>query len=150
MFRDPFGRYGYRSPSDEMDRLRREMDQLFSRAFSERRLHTPASFPAMNVWTNEEGVVVTAELPGVETEDIDISVVGDMLTLSGSRQPDELKEGDRYHRRERGAGQFTRTFQLPFRVEADEVKALFDKGVLHISLPRAEVDKPKKIAVKMA
>jgi HSP20 family protein len=149
MFRDPFVRYRSRAPWEEMERLRREMDQLFSREF-EPRLHTPASYPAMNVWTNEEGVVVTAELPGVEPEDIDISVVGDTLTLSGSRQPDELQEGEQYHRRERGSGHFTRTFQLPFRVEADKVEAMFKNGVLHISLPRAEVDKPKKISIKAA
>jgi HSP20 family protein len=150
MLRDPFGRYGYRSPRYEMERLRQEMDQLFNRAFTESRLQTPASYPAMNVWTNEEGVVVTAELPGVEPDDIEISVVGDTLTLSGSRRPDELKEGERYHRRERTSGNFSRTFQLPFRIEDAKVEAVFEKGVLHISLPRAEADKPKKIAVKMA
>ena len=150
MLRDPFGRYGYRSPRYEMERLRQEMDQLFNRAFGEARLQTPASYPAMNVWTNDGGVVVTAELPGVDPDDIEISVVGDTLTLSGSRRPDELKEGERYHRRERSAGNFTRTFQLPFRIEDDQVEAVFEKGVLHISLPRAEADKPKKITVKMA
>ncbi len=150
MLRDPFVRYGYRSPWREMERLRREMDGLFARVFAEPRLQTPASYPAMNVWTNEEGAVITAELPGVEADNIDISVVNDTLTLTGSRHPDELEEGERYHRRERGAGQFTRTFQLPFRIEEDKVEAMFDKGVLHISLPRAEADKPKKIAIKAA
>jgi HSP20 family protein len=104
----------------------------------------------MNVWAYEDGAVVTAELPGVNTEDIDISVVGDTLTLTGSRQPDELKEDETYHRRERGYGRFTRAFQLPFQVEADKVEAIFEQGVLHISLPRAEADKPKKIAIKTA
>jgi HSP20 family protein len=104
----------------------------------------------MNVWAYEDGAVVTAELPGVNTEDIDISVVGDTLTLTGSRQPDELKEDETYHRRERGYGRFTRAFQLPFPVESDKVEAIFEKGVLHISLPRAEADKPKKIAIKTA
>jgi HSP20 family protein len=77
-------------------------------------------------------------------------VVGDTLTLSGTRRPDELQEGERYHRRERTSGHFSRTFQLPFRIEDKQVEAVFEKGVLHISLPRAEADKPKKIAVKMA
>ncbi|MCB0212841.1 MAG: Hsp20/alpha crystallin family protein, partial [Anaerolineae bacterium] len=90
------------------------------------------------------------ELPGVNPEDIDISVVGETLKLTGSRQPEELGEGSRYHRRERGFGKFTRTFQLPFAVEADQVEAVFDKGILHISLPRAEAEKPKKITVKAA
>jgi len=77
-------------------------------------------------------------------------VVGDTLTLKGSRQPDKLQDGEKYHRRERNYGDFSRTFQLPFHVEADKVEAIFEKGVLHLSLPRAEVDKPKKIAVKAA
>jgi HSP20 family protein len=106
------------------------------------------TFPAMNVWTDEESVVVTAELPGVAPDDIDVSVVGDTLTLKGSRQPDELEEGESYHRRERRYGAFTRAFQLPFQVEPNQVEANFGNGVLQISLPRAEADKPKKIAVK--
>jgi len=150
MLRDPFVRYGYRSPWREMERLRREMDDVFARYTAEPRLQTPASYPAMNVWTNENGAAITAELPGVEPEDIEISVVNDILTLTGSRRPDELKEGERYHRRERGAGHFTRTFQLPFRIEEEQVEAQFKQGVLHISVPRAEADKPKKIAVKTA
>jgi HSP20 family protein len=134
----------------ERDRLRREIDRLFSGTFGEPRVQTPPSYPAMNVWTSEEGVVITAELPGVEPEEIDISVVGDTLTVTGSRRPPELKEGEKYHRRERGFGRFTRTFQLPCQVAADQVEALFERGVLHISLPRAEEDKPKKIAIKAA
>jgi HSP20 family protein len=111
---------------------------------------TAPSYPAINVWTNEDGAVVTAEMPGVNPENIDISVVGDSLTLSGERNPESLEEGDKYHRRERGYGKFNRTFQLPFKVEADNVDALFENGILHLSLPRAEADKPKKITVKSA
>ena len=101
----------------------------------------------MNVWTNEEGAVVTAELPGVAPEDIDISVINETLTVTGARQPEEV-EGATYHRRERSQGKFTRSFELPFRIESDQVEASFENGVLHIALPRAEADKPKKITVK--
>jgi HSP20 family protein len=148
MLRQPFGRYGYMSPWREMDRLQREMNRLFSDVSGRNRV--APSFPAMNVWTNQEGAVVTAELPGVNPDDIDIAVVGDTLTLNGARQPEELQEGERYHRQERGFGKFTRTFQLPFQVEADKVEANFEKGILYISLPRAEADKPRKISVKSA
>jgi HSP20 family protein len=133
-----------------MERLQRELNRLFSDTFSGVGVRTAPGFPAMNAWTNEVGVVVTAELPGVKPEDIDISVVGDTLTLSGSRQPEKLSDGEKYHRQERRFGRFTRTFQLPFQVEADAVEALFEKSVLHLSMPRAEVDKPRKIAVKAA
>ena len=136
----------------ELDRLRREMDRLFTDWPRSGWGGAPA-YPAMNVWTNEDGAVVTAELPGVAPEDIDISVVNETLTVTGTRQPELVRERDQvegatYHRRERSQGRFTRSFQLPFRIEAGEVKASFERGVLHITLPRAEADKPKRIEVK--
>jgi HSP20 family protein len=111
-------------------------------------LNAAAGYPAMNVWTNENGAVVTAELPGLDPEDIDISVVNDTLTLKGKRDADECDQETRFHRRERGCGSFTRAFQLPFQVEPGKVEAKFEKGVLSITLPRAEADKPRKIAIK--
>jgi HSP20 family protein len=72
------------------------------------RWRTAPSYPAMNVWTNEEGGVVTAELPGLDPENIDISVENDTLTLRGRRERDEVKEGTTYHRRVRGTGAFVR------------------------------------------
>lgn len=136
----------YSSPWREMRRLQREMDRLADRTGWG--LETPSCYPAMNVWTNEDGVIVTAELPGFKPDEIDISVVSDTLTVSGNRDPEDVDEGVTYHRRERGCGRFTRAFQLPFLVEGDEVEAKFEKGVLHITLPRAEADKPKKIEIK--
>lgn len=137
---------GNRSLWREMDRLRREMDRVLQ---GTTRLSAPG-FPALNVWTNADGVVVTAEIPGITPDDLDISITGDTLTLTGARQPGETGENVRYHRRERGFGRFTRSLQLPYRVEANQVSATFDKGVLRIDLPRAEADKPKKIQVKAA
>ncbi|MBN1148348.1 MAG: Hsp20/alpha crystallin family protein [Anaerolineales bacterium] len=133
----------------EMDRLQREMNRLFE-DYSPARLRRAPGYPAMNVWVSDEGLVVTAEVPGVKPEDIDVNVVGDTLTLSGARKPDELDESSRYHRQERGYGNFTRSIQLPFPVNVSNVEAAFRNGVLNISLPRAEEDKPKKIAVKAA
>ncbi len=146
MLQYPFRRTG--SPWLEMERLRREMNQLFSGLASEAEPGVTTGYPAMNVWANEDGAIVTAELPGVAPEDMDISVVEDTLTVSGSREPVELEEGEVYHRRERGSGKFTRSFRLPFKVAADQVEAVFKKGVLQIALPRSEEDKPKKISVK--
>lgn len=149
MLRRPFS-YGFFSPWQEMERLQREMNRLFADAFSLAGSRTAPDYPAMNVWTNETGAVITAELPGLGPEDIDISVNGNTLTLSGNRQPDELQEGEKHHRRERGYGQFSRAIQLPFTVESDQVEATFNKGMLYISLPRTEAEKPKKIAIKAA
>jgi HSP20 family protein len=134
------------TPWREMNRLRREMNRLFdTTSYSASRAPT---YPAVNVWLNEEGARVTAELPGVNPDDIDISVVGDTLTVSGCRNPQEYEEDASYHRRERGCGRFSRSFQLPFQVEANDVGANFENGVLSVDLPRAESDKPKKIEVK--
>jgi len=131
-------------PMTDMQRLQREMNRLFSGA-AELYAH---DFPAVNVWSGENGLVVTAEVPGIDPEKLDISIVGDSLTLSGVREHVVLKEGESYHRQERSQGRFTRTLQLPFHVDAGKVEAKYEKGVLRITLPRAEVDKPKKIKIK--
>jgi HSP20 family protein len=142
-----YRRYSIPTVWREMDRLQREMNRLFETSYPSR-LHSAPAYPAMNVWTNEEGLQITAEVPGVSPKDIDISVVGDTLTLSGVREPDELKEGARYHRQERGYGNYSRSLQLPFSVNVDKVEATFKNGILSIVLPRAEEDKPKKITIK--
>jgi HSP20 family protein len=130
---------------DEFERIQREMNQLMD---TMDRRPWPAEFPAMNLWLNDEGAVVTAELPGVVVNDLNINVVGETLTLSGERKLDDLPKGSVYHRQERSIGKFTRTIDLPFTVDAGKVQATLEKGVLHILLPRAEKDKPHKILVK--
>ncbi|MBS1232921.1 MAG: heat shock protein Hsp20 family protein, partial [Nitrospirae bacterium] len=107
-----------------------------------------ADFPAVNVWVSNDEAVLTTEIPGVDPKSIDISVAGKTLTIRGSRNPEELKEGDTYHRRERWSGQFTKTVDMPFLIETGKVNAKFSRGILHITAPRAEAEKPKKIAVK--
>ncbi len=133
----------------EMERLQREMNRLFEGVVP-RRLRSAPSYPAMNVWSNQDGALITAEVPGVQPEHIDISVVGETLTLTGERLAPEVGEDARYHRQERGYGKFSRSIELPFRVDADQVQATFDQGVLQIRLPRAEEDKPRKISVQVA
>lgn len=132
-------------PLREMQRLERDMHRLFSGLM-------PATatrvWPPVNVWTGRDDTVVTFELPGVAPDKLDISVVGDTLTLSGAREPVEAKEGQVVNQLERESGSFTRTIQLPYRVEPEKVEATYAKGVLRIRLPRLEADKPKQIAVK--
>lgn len=145
MFWQDFGRFGRGwDPSREIESLRREMNRLFARTSP----WEAPEFPAMNIWVRDDDALVTAELPGIDAKDLDISVIGDTMTLSGNRKADELKEGESYHRQERGSGSFARTVRLPFKVEADKVSAKYERGVLQITLPRAEEDKPKKIQVK--
>ncbi|MBF0609096.1 MAG: Hsp20/alpha crystallin family protein [Magnetococcales bacterium] len=111
-------------------------------------LPSSSEFPAVNLWLNGDHAVATTELAGVSAEGIDISVVGKTLTLKVTRKPQELNEGERYHRRERWHGQYTRTIELPFAIDGEKVEARFAKGVLYITLPRVASDKPRKITVK--
>ncbi len=140
----------YRIPSGwrEVDRLQREMNRLFE-DYNPARVRAAAAYPAMNIWGSEEGLKVTAELPGLSTDDLEISVVGETLTLNGMRKQDELPQEARYHRQERGYGKFSRSIQLPYAVDVKKVNATFKDGVLNIDLPRAEADKPRKITVKV-
>ena len=142
MFRQPFNRR-------EIERLRRDMDRLVEISMPRLPRARVARFPAVNVWTNDqEGVIVSAELPGVSPEALDISVTADTLTISGSRSPEDLPEGAQYHRRERYCDEFSRAVQLPYTVDTNQVEASAENGVLTITLPRAEAEKPKQIEVK--
>ena len=99
---------------------------------------------------NEDGVIVSAKLPGVAAENINISVKENTVTIAGTREAKTLEEGQKFLRRERRDGDFSRTFRLPFAVDRNGVEAVFENGVLSVSLPRAEEDKPRKIQVKTA
>ena len=143
MLRDPFDLW---SSKGEYERLHREMNRLFDRPGRFISSVAPG-YPAINVWTNNDGAIVTAELPGIDTKELDISVRENTLMIKGNRNPIELQESESYHRRERGYGKFQRTFQLPFNVNTGEVVATYEKGILGITLPRAEEDKPRKITV---
>ena len=141
MFRDPVS---WR----DINRLRRDMDRLFEGSIPRWSRQRSSRFPAINVWTSQDGIFVTAELPGVLPEDINISVTADTLDLSGNCRAEDIGEASQYHRRERTHGEFSRSFQLPFPVNKEMVEANLQQGVLQLSLPRAESEKPKQIAVK--
>lgn len=142
--RDRFGTIPQTSLWRDMARLQEEMSSLVSRFSS------PAGFPTVNLWTGESSAVVTAELPGVTLENLDISVVGDTLTIRGLRNREQVGDQVTYHRRERGFGRFVRVVQLPFRVEPDEVEATLKNGLLSITLPRVQADRPRTIQITTA
>ena len=106
------------------------------------------SYPPLNVWSTAEGLVIDAEMPGVDPQAVEISVVGDELSLHGKVNAQEPAAGEIVLRRERPAGEFERTLQLPFRANAGAVKATFKNGILRISIPRSEEEKPRKIAIE--
>ena len=103
----------------------------------------------MNAWRDDEKAVVEAELPGVDPKDVDISVRGRKLTITGERKAEELNEEERYHYKERWHGKFQRSFDLPYEVDSEKVEAVYKDGILTVTLPRAEADKPRKIEVTL-
>ena len=132
-------------PGEDMRRLQQEMNRRFSGLWP---TAARRGFPAVNVWAGRDDAIVTAELPGIDPGALDISVVGDTLTIAGERKPD-APEGDVvFQRNERETTTFVRKLLLPFRVEPDAVEATYARGILRINLPRLETDKPKQIAVK--
>jgi HSP20 family protein len=107
----------------------------------------PDEFPPVNVWASTDEAVLTTEIPGIDPKSVEISVAGRTVSLKGARQ-EEPAEGTTYHRRERWYGQFSKTIELPFNIEADAVEARFRKGVLQVTLPKAQADRPRTINVK--
>ncbi len=131
-------------PITELDRMRRDMDQLFGqRGYSS----DGYSFPLVNVYDHNDDIVVTAELPGLSKDDVKVNVTGNVLTISGKRKP-AASEGASYIRRERSSGEFEKTVRIPARVTADKISAGFKNGVLTITMPKSEEYKPKTIPVE--
>jgi len=106
-----------------------------------------ARFPPINTWSDEDAVHVEAEVPGMRLEQIEVTVAGNQLTLSGER-PEVSEPGVTLHRRERPVGRFTRALTLPYDVESGQVEARLAQGVLSIDLPKAQSARPRKIEIK--
>jgi len=134
-------------PFEGLRTLRQEMDRLAEGAEATSAL---SRFPALNVWGNADKVVVTAELPGLQVDDLDVSVVENQLVIKGERKSDKPAEDATCHRAERGTGGFVRAVRLPFAVEGEKVVAKYEDGVLTIEMPRQEATKPKRIDVRTA
>jgi HSP20 family protein len=137
------------SPFTELDRMRREMDRL-TENLSRGIFREPMAgvFPLMNVSEDKNSYYVRAELPGIKAGELDISVTGDTLSLSGERKIEAEEGKAQYHRREREAGSFSRILSLPGQIDTGRVEASCTDGILTIVLPKAEEAKPKQIAVK--
>jgi len=127
-----------------------EMQHEVNRVFDRWGGHTfgLVESPAVNLWEENEAVVLEAELPGLELQDLEIFVTGhNQLTIKGERKAPVVDKGTQ-HRQERGFGKFTRLITLPFAVDENNVEARFENGVLKVRLPKHESAKPRKIAIK--
>jgi len=141
--------WDWRSPFDELERMRRDMDRLFEGIAGGILKGTGAGvFPLMNVTEDKENYYVRAELPGMKGDELEISITGNNLSISGERKIPSEEENAKYHRREREPGRFNRVLTLPGDLDASKVDARATDGVLTIILPKAEAAKPKQIAVK--
>lgn len=128
----------------DMNLLHERLNKLFSNLQETKQ----TEFPPINVWTSEEKCLVIAEVPGIDLDNIDLQIVNNILTLKTKREPDQSDERKTWHRRERGCGQFTRSLELPYAVDAEKVQAVISHGVLRIELLRAAEDSPKKISIQ--
>ena len=137
----------------EMDNLRKEMDELFSGigGSSIETAFLPGvgtqRYPKINLSEDQESYYLEALLPGIDEKDIDLSVAGNTLTLSGERKEETDEGGRTWHRRERGYGKFLRTIELPSDINGKKVSAEYKNGLLTVTMAKAESAKPKKISI---
>lgn len=139
--------------------LQREMNRLFDNFLGGPTLSPWAPFergpagafiPRVDVSETDREIKVSAELPGLDENDIDVSLTRDTLTIKGEKKEEKEEKGTDYYRMERSYGSFSRSIPLPVEVDTDKVEATFKKGVLHVTLPKTEsaIEKTKKIPVK--
>ena len=140
-------------PLGEMVSLRSAMDRLFEDSFV-----SPLTWrtigggndsltPPIDVHETADEIVVTAALPGMKADDVEITMTGQTLTMRGEFKADNEIEKDQYLYRERRFGSFNRTVQLPVRVQGDQAQASFTDGLLRLSIPKAEEVKPRQIRI---
>jgi HSP20 family protein len=129
--------------------LREAMDHLFDDAFTRPlSIRDGWSVPALDMYQTDDEIVVKASLPGFKSEDVQINITGDVLTLKGETKAQEEKKEKAWHIREQRYGSFERSVALPTDVVADKAKAEFENGVLTVILPKADEVKPKIINIK--
>jgi HSP20 family protein len=140
---DPFG---------EMVSLRQAMDRLVEDSFvnpvSWRTVRGEQMSPALDVHQTPDEIVVTASLPGMKPEDVEMTITGQTLVIRGEFKDDDKVERDQYLYRERRFGSFSRQIELPTRVEGDRADATFENGILRLAIPKAEDVKPRQIQIK--
>jgi HSP20 family protein len=136
-------------PVREMMTLREAMDRLFDDAFTRPlSMSGVSTMPAIDLYQTNDEVVVKASLPGLKTEDVQITVTEDILTLRGEFKQEDVQSEATYHIREQRFGSFERSIMLPTDVQTEKAKADFENGILTITLPKADEVKPKSITIK--
>ena len=136
-------------PMRELNTLQTEMNRLFNTYFDEgsKGQNDRRWAPAVDLLEREDSLVLKADLPGLSEDDVRIEVRDNVLTIAGERNTDLEEKQNGYYRVERAYGSFARSLSLPPGVEADAIKASFDKGVLEVTIPKPEERKPRRISI---
>lgn len=129
--------------------LRNEIDRLFADFFERPSGDFGRFTPPADLYETDEAYEVEMELPGFSRDDVQVTIEQGMLTISG-RRAEERTENENYHLRERSVGRFSRGFSLPASIEADQVEARFDEGLLRVTLPKAAEARTRKIEVDVS
>lgn len=136
------------SPMRDMMRLRSELDRLFEENYEGNRSQAGHWGLSLDVAEKEDEYVVRASLPGMDPEDIDVTLTNNMLTIQGETQSDKTTTEDQYHMRERRYGRFSRTISLPSDVDSDKVECTYENGVLTLHAPKTETARSRRIEVR--
>jgi HSP20 family protein len=134
------------SIQDEMNKL---FDDFFGRPIIRTEWSEGVWNPSVDVSEDKDNVIIKAEMPGMNKDDVKISIQDGVLTLKGEKRQEKEEKDKNYHRIERNYGSFCRSFQLPTSVKSDKVKASYKDGVLSIALPKTEEVKPKEIPISI-
>jgi len=139
-------------PWKDMNRLLGEMNGIVEDYYPFQGMYQTKEFPLVNMWSNEDQVVLMAEVPGLSPEELGINVLEDTIFIQGERKTLSSSEDKKitYHRQERPIGKFKRGFKLPFKVEQEKVTAKYENGILTITMPRSERERPKQIKVSIS
>ena len=140
----------FAGPEDLQKELDRAFDAFFGPTDRSRTVSEVAWTPVADIYETKDEMVAVLEVPGVDPKEIDISLVGETLTVRGERHREDTVEAENYDRVERLCGPFSRTFLLPSVVDADRIKAVYKNGLLEIRLPKREEAKPKPIPIEGA
>lgn len=139
-------------PFRELRSLQDEVNRLFNvgitRSGNGEDIVRGAWTPSVDIFENQDKIVLEAELAGMNPEDVDISIENNIITLKGERKFEKNEESENYHRVERSYGSFVRSFTLPRTVVSDEAEANFENGILKVTLPKREEAKARKIEIK--
>lgn len=138
------------SVKGELERMRREMDRIWDRFSRESSPHEQHWNPSLDLVETESSLVAEVEVPGINPDDIDISVTADMLTVTGDKKQETGEQAKHFHFEERAYGRFSRSIPLPTAVNPDRVEARYKDGILTITMGKSGAAKSKRIEVKTA